>query len=142
MSYKKVRRVKMKMFEKKLPDAELEIMKIIWHEKEPLSTGEIKALTDSKTENAWTQQTVQSLINRLISKKFLAKDKRGREYIYTPLIEEKDYIEYESAEFLKKMHGNSVTNLMRALFDTRKISDKDIAELEKMFRQKGNGGND
>lgn len=128
----------MKMFGKKLPDAELEIMKIIWHEKEPVSTGEIKALTD----NVWTQQTIQSLVNRLISKKFLEKHKRGREYIYTPLIAEKDYIDYESAEFLKKMHGNSVTNLMRALLDTRKISDNDIQELEEMFRQKGNSEDD
>ena len=34
------------------------------------------------------------------------------------------------------MHGNSVTNLMRALFDSKKISDEDISELEKMFKEK------
>ena len=34
------------------------------------------------------------------------------------------------------MHGNSVTNLMRALFDSRNISDEDIAELEAMFKEK------
>ena len=81
-------------------------------------------------------QTVQTLLNRLIAKDYIKKDRRGKEYIYTPLVSEKDYVEFESDRFLKKMHGNSVTNLMRALFDSRNISDEDIAELEAMFKEK------
>ncbi len=126
----------MKQFEKNLPDAELEIMKVIWHNKCPISTSEVKRIIDEESEVSRTQQTVQTLINRLIAKAYIAKDKRGKEYIYTPLVAEKDYVEFESECFLKKMHGNSVTNLMRALFDSKKISDEDISELEKMFKEK------
>lgn len=126
----------MKHFDKKLPDAELEIMKVIWHNTCPISTKEVKSLIDSETDNSWTQQTLQTLLNRLISKEYLKKDKRGREYIYTPLIEEKEYVEYESGQFLKKIHRNSVVSLMKALFDSRKISEEDISELEKMFKEK------
>lgn len=125
----------MKLFEKRLPDAELEIMKVIWHNPCPISTSEVKKLIDSETVNVWTQQTLQSLLNRLIAKGFLAKGKRGKEYIYTPLVAEKDYVEFESVQFLKKMHGNSVVGLMRALFDSKKISEEDIDELEKMFKE-------
>ena len=126
----------MKNFEKRLPDAELEIMKVIWHNECPISTSEVKRIIDEESNAARTQQTVQTLINRLIAKEYIAKDKRGKEYIYTPLVAEKDYVEFESEQFLKKMHGNSVTNLMRALFDSKKISDEDISELEKMFKEK------
>ena len=126
----------MKHFEKKLPDAELEIMKVIWHNPSPISTKEVKQLIDSETENVWAQQTLQTLLNRLIAKSYLAKDKRGKEYIYTPLVAEKDYVEYESRQFLKKMHDNSVIGLMRTLFDSKDISEEDIAELEKMFRER------
>lgn len=126
----------MKHFEKRLPDAELEIMKVIWHNPCPISTSEVKKIIDSETDNRWTQQTLQSFLNRLIAKGFLEKDKRGKEYIYTPLAAEKDYVEYESRQFLKKMHGNSVVGLMRALFDSRQISEEDITELEKMFKDK------
>ena len=126
----------MKTFEKRLPDAELEIMKVIWHNPCPISTREVKNIIDDETDNNWTQQTLQTLLNRLISKEYLAKENRGKEYIYTPLVEENAYVVFESEQFLKKMHGNSVTNLMRALFDSKKISDDDISELEKMFEEK------
>lgn len=126
----------MKHFEKRLPDAELEIMKVIWHNPCPISTSEVKKLIDSETDNKWTQQTLQSLINRLIAKEFLEKGKRGKEYIYTPLVEEKDYVGYESEQFLKKMHGNSVVGFMKALFDSKKISEEDISELEELFKDK------
>ena len=126
----------MKNFEKRLPDAELEIMKGIWHNECPISTSEVKRIIDEESNAARTQQTVQTLINRLIAKEYIAKDKRGKEYIYTPLVAEKDYVEFESERFLRKMHGNSITNLMRALFDSKKISDEDISELEKMFKEK------
>ena len=126
----------MKNFEKRLPDAELEIMKVVWHNECPISTSEVKRIIDEESDVKRTQQTVQTLINRLISKEYIAKDKRGKEYIYTPLVAEKDYVEFESEQFLKKMHGNSVANLMRALFDSKKISDEDISELEKMFKEK------
>lgn len=126
----------MKNFEKRLPDAELEIMKVIWHNECPISTSEVKRIIDEESNANRTQQTIQTLINRLIAKEYIAKDKRGKEYIYTPLVAEKDYVEFESERFLRKMHGNSVTNLMRALFDSKKISDEDISELEKMFKEK------
>ena len=126
----------MKNFEKRLPDAELEIMKVIWHSKTPISTSEVKKIIDEETDNEWTQQTLQTLLNRLIAKGYLEKDKRGKEYIYTPIAKEKDYVEYESEQFLKKMHGNSVVGLMKALFDSRKISEDDIKELEKILEEK------
>lgn len=125
----------MKTFEKRLPDAELEIMKVIWHNPCPISTSEVKKRIDNETDNVWTQQTLQSLLNRLIAKGFLEKGKRGKEYIYTPLVAERDYVEFESGQFLKKTHSGSVVGFMRALFDSKKISDEDIAELERMFKE-------
>ena len=126
----------MKHFEKRLPDTELEIMKIIWHNPVPISTSEVKRKIDEETELDWTQQTLQTLINRLIAKQYLSKDKRGKEYIYTPLVKEKDYVQYESEQFLKKIHGNSIVGLVKALFDSKKISEEDISELEKMLEEK------
>ena len=123
---------------KKLPDAELEIMKVVWHNETPIATSEIKRIIDAEGANQWTQSTMQTLINRLIGKGFLDKGKRGKEYIYTALVSETEYIRLEKEIFLKKMHGNSVISFMRALLDSRKISDADIDELEKLFKEKRN----
>ena len=93
-------------------------------------------MIDGEGVNDWTQQTIQTLLNRLIVKEFISKENRGKGYIYTPLISENDYISYESKMFLEKLHGNSVTSLMRALFDRNKMSDEDISKLEEMFKEK------
>ena len=126
----------MKKTDKRLPDAELEIMKVIWHNQTPISTSEVKQIIDDEGVNDWTQQTIQTLLNRLIVKEFISKENRGKGYIYTPLISESDYISYESKMFLEKLHGNSVTSLMRALFGRNKMSDEDISKLEEMFKEK------
>lgn len=123
----------MEVFEKKLPDAELEIMKIIWHHPVPISTSEVKRIADEEG-NGWKQSTVQTLLNRLIAKNFLEKGKSGKEYTYMPLVAEKDYMAFENELFLKKLHGNSVLHFVRALFDSKKISAKDIQELETFFK--------
>ena len=125
----------MKKMDKRIPDAELEIMKVIWHNQTPIATSEVKRIIDAEGINDWTQQTIQTLLNRLIAKEFISKGKRGKEYTYIPLISENDYISYESKMFLEKLHGNSVTSLMRALFDRSKISDDDISKLEKLFKE-------
>ncbi len=125
----------MKQFDKRLPDAELEIMKVIWHNPTPISTSEVKHIIDEEGINDWTQQTVQTLLNRLIAKGFIEKGKRGKEYLYTPLVSESDYISYESKMFLKKVHGNSVTSFIRALFDGKNMSAEEIEKLEAMFRE-------
>ena len=126
----------MKKTYKRLPDAELEIMKVIWHNQTPISTSEVKQIIDDEGVNDWTQQTIQTLLNRLIVKGFISKENHGKGYIYTPIISESDYIGYESKMFLEKVHGNSVTSLMRALFDRNKMSDEDISKLEEMFKEK------
>jgi len=126
----------LKKMDKRIPDAELEIMKVIWHNKTPIATSEVKRIIDDEGVNDWTQQTIQTLLNRLIAKEFIAKGKRGKEYIYTPLISESEYISYESKVFFEKMHGNSVTSLMRALFDSKRMSDEDILKLEEIFKEK------
>ena len=121
---------------KKLPDAELEIMKVIWHNPNPISTSEVKRVIDGEGVNNWTQSTMQTLLNRLIAKGFIEKGKRGKEYIYTALVAEDEYVAMENELFLKKMHGSSVTSFMRALLGSGRLSDEDIDELEKMFKDK------
>lgn len=66
----------------------------------------------------------------------MEKGKKGKEYNYTPLVTERDYVEFESDRFLKKMHAGSVVGLMKALFNSNNISDEEFDELEKMFKEK------
>lgn len=120
---------------KKIPDAELEVMKIIWNNETPISTSKIKEICDEESKNSWTISTLQTLLNRLIEREFLNTEKRGKERIYSPKIMESEYLEFETKIFLKKVHGNSFTSLINTLYKSREIDKNDIEELYKWFKK-------
>lgn len=120
---------------KKIPDAELEVMKIIWNNESPISTSKIKEICDEESENSWTISTLQTLLNRLIERGFLDTEKRGKERIYSPKIMEAEYLEFETKIFLKKVHGSSFTSLINTLYKSREIDKNDIEELYEWFKK-------
>ena len=58
-----------------ISEAEFEVMKIVW-KYAPISTNEI---TEKLTQiSSWSPKTIQTLINRLVSKKALTYEKQSR----------------------------------------------------------------
>ncbi len=121
----------------RLPDTELEIMQVIWSRPSPISTSQIKVVLEET--RPWNISALQTLLNRLIERGFLDSDKEGKNRIYKPLIEEERYLAMENKSFLEKLNGNSITRLVASLYDSRAISDQDLAELESFIERKTKG---
>lgn len=84
-----------------ISEAEFEVMKVIW-KYAPISTNEI---TDRLTQmTKWSPKTIQTLIKRLVTKGAVSYEKQSRVFVYTPLIEEKEYIRQESHSFLNRYY--------------------------------------
>ena len=66
----------------RLPDTELEIMKVIWESGRTLSTSEVKASLEE--QRPWNVSALQTLLNRLIDRGFLESYKEGKEPILYP----------------------------------------------------------
>ena len=119
---------------KRLPDAEFEIMKIIWKNPSPITTlGIIEHLGSKKK---WKPQTVLTMLIRLIEKEFLSSEKVGRERNYTPLISETDYMQVETGNFMSRYAGNSVGSLIKTMYDGQDMSEKDIEDLQRWLEEK------
>lgn len=119
---------------KRLPDAEFEIMKVIWQNKPPISTNQIiDALGD---DNHWKPQTVLTLLVRLIERGFLSSEKIGKERSYAPLIAEQDYLQAETENFIKKYHQNSLLDFVNTLYRGKSLSEEEIGELRKLLDER------
>jgi len=118
---------------KRLPDAEFEIMRIIWQNAPPMSTNHIISCLDS--DNTWKPQTVLTLLVRLIEKGFIHSEKVGKERTYSPLILRDDYLRAETGSFFDKLHGNSVRSLVNSLYDGKKLSDEEITDLRNWLEE-------
>lgn len=112
---------------KKLPDAEFDIMKVVWANEPPLTTAII--MEQIGKEKEWKIQTVVSLMLRLVERGFLRSEKHGKERTYFPLVSKDDYLKFETGNFIKQYHDSSLFNLINTLYDGEALTDKDIDEL-------------
>ena len=124
------------MFDKmrRLPDAELEVMKAIWDNTPPMSTNDVMKVVSN--EKNWNISTLLTLLSRLIDRGFLSSEKRGRERIYYPQVEREEYMEYETKNFIKKLHKNSFMSLVNTLYDNNDLIEQDMDELSRWLEEK------
>ncbi len=115
-------------------DAELEIMKVIWRAKEPITSVEIgKAVED----RGWKKTTIATFLTRLVEKEALLAKKQGKLYYYTPLISEKEYKRSQTKNLIKTLYNGSVYDFAVSLFQEQKLSEQDIRELKAIIEEKG-----
>ena len=112
---------------KKLPDAEFDIMKVVWANEPPITTNII--MEQLGREREWKAQTVISLMLRLVERGFLHTEKNSKERTYFPLVSKEDYLKFETGNFMKQFHDNSFINFVNTLYDEEALTDKDIDEL-------------
>lgn len=111
----------------RLPDAELEVMKIIWDFQKPVSSTDIMAELQGK--KTWGVTTVLNLLSRLIERGFLVSERKGRFNWYSPLVDEKAYLENESKSILEKLYGNSIKSFVASLYEGRSLTKDDLQDL-------------
>lgn len=117
------------MKNKKLPEAELEIMLVIWEAKGSVTSDYVMERLDKD----WTKPTLLNLLTRLCGRGFLRCEKEGRHNIYSVLIKREDYVQEASGNLLQKLHHNSLTSLVATLYDGRKVSKQDLEELKQFI---------
>lgn len=114
-------------------DSELEIMKVIWKAKEPITSLEIGKIVEDK---GWKKTTIATFLSRLVEKGALLAEKQGKLYYYTPLISEKEYRKSQTKNLIRNLYNGSLKEFAVALFEDEKLSENDIRELKAIFEDK------
>lgn len=112
---------------RRLPDSELEIMKIIWDAGKPVHTAYI--CEELKDKKDWKPTSVLTFLARLTEKGFISSRREKKLNVYSAVIEEREYLEAESKSFLDKLYGNSLTSFVSSLFNSNAIDESDLKEL-------------
>ena len=129
----------MKDTPKRLPYAELEVMKALWQAGEPLTRPELEARL---ARHHWASTTLLALLARLEAKGCVAREKQGRGYLYRAALSRRDYLPVESRSALARLFEGSAKNLVAAMAESDALTDRDIAELEEYLAElkAGRGG--
>lgn len=122
-----------------ISEAEFEVMKVVWKHA-PISTNEI---TDRLVKTtSWSPKTIQTLIKRLVNKRALTYEKQSRVFVYTPLVQENEYIGYESNSFLERYYNGDITAMLSTYIENHRLSETEIDTLRSLLSNRSKkGGN-
>ena len=118
---------------KKLGEAELEIMQVVWDSGNPVTSNYI--LKELQERRSWQLSTLMTSLASLADKGFISCDRSTGRNLYTSIISEKEYKTGASKHFLEKLYNNSIQNMITALYDSKEIKNSDIEELRNFLDQ-------
>lgn len=109
-------------------------MRVLWT-RAPLSTNEVVAALENRTD--WKPKTIHTLLARLVQKRALEAQKRGREYVYSPLVAA-GQCEYEvSRSFLSRFFDGELAPFLARLVEKEKLTRKQVEELKRILESGG-----
>ncbi len=121
----------------KISEAEWEVMKVLW-DTSPATANDIVKRLSGKT--VWKRETIRTLINRLVQKKALGFEKKGRQYHYFPLVTEAECIKAEARSFLRRLGGGSIEPMLVAFVEEEHLSPEKISKLRRILKKAADEG--
>lgn len=122
----------MKKSERKLTDAELEIMHVVW-EIDGGTVRQVHEILNQQRPLAYT--TVMTMMNILEEKGHLSRSKEGRAYRYEPVRPKSQVISGMVDDFVGRVFEGSAAPLVVSLVKDKKLSKKDLDEIARMIRE-------
>ena len=113
-----------------ISEAEFEVMKVVW-KFAPINTNEITERLLKTT--TWSAKTIQTLIKRLVTKGALTYEKQGRIFVYTPLVEENEYINQQSNSFLDRFYDGDISVMLSTYLENNQLSETELQHLRSIL---------
>ena len=117
-----------------ISESELVLMKIIWKNGGSALYSLIMEELE-KDRNEWKNNTVLTLLSRLVEKKFLKVKKIGRRNEYVATVTQQEYQTMQTHSFLDKVYGGNVKNLVSTLLRQDILSADELKEIESFWRK-------
>ncbi|SFH70667.1 BlaI/MecI/CopY family transcriptional regulator [Planctomicrobium piriforme] len=115
----------------RLTRCEVEIMNAVWHR----GTATVQEVCDA-LDRPLAYSTVMTMLRILETKRqALERVKRGRAYVYRPLVSREEISHELLAEVRDDFFGGSVKSLMLNLIGGEQVSASDIRELKAALSQ-------
>ncbi|MFQ5823311.1 MAG: BlaI/MecI/CopY family transcriptional regulator [bacterium] len=119
---------------KRLAEAEWEIMNGVWQFNKSVTVREIHQHLYPEKEKAYT--TVQTIMNILVDKGFLRKEKIGMVNFYFPTISKEYFAKQETRTLVSRIFQGSFGALVNYLVDSGELSQDELNRLKDLIQSK------
>jgi len=119
---------------KQLTDLEWAIMNHIWKQEKEVTVRDVLEQMYPNGEKAYT--TIQTVMNTLVDKHFLSKEKIGLVNFYQPTQPRDQVVKKEVSYFIDKVFRGSMPQFVKYFIGEGSLSDEEIFELKQLIEQK------
>ncbi len=113
---------------KRLPDAELEVMKALWELGPDTSRSR---LGEALEPFHWAPNTINTYLARLAEKSFVSVRREQKTNLYSPLVDREIYLAFESRKAVERLYG-SPRNFLAA-FAREGLRREELEELRSLI---------
>lgn len=117
---------------KQLTKAEEEIMQILWELKEANVAGIIEKMPEPKP----AYNTVSTIVRILENKEFVDHRKKGKGYIYFPLVEKETYSSQSVNQLVNNYFNGSFKSMVSFFMKKNDMSTKELEAILKEIDKK------
>lgn len=114
-----------------ISDAEAHVMQVLWHSS-PLSTEDIAVALAGQKD--WQLSTVKTLLSRLLQKGAVHAVRDGRRYLYSPALQQQDWLKEQSLGLLDRWFDGRLAPLVAHFASHRKLKRADLEELKRLVK--------
>jgi BlaI family penicillinase repressor len=118
----------------KLTPAEWEIMQAVWTFKAAVTVRDVLEHLYPGGEKAYT--TVQTVMNTLVKKKLLSRDKIGLVGFYLPTRTRDEATRQETSRLVARIFGGSIPAVANSLMSLDDVDLDDLAEIKKLIQER------
>ena len=108
-------------------------MRVIWAH-HPITAADIIARLTA-ADSSWHPKTARTLLARLVEKKALDYEERGRAYVYEPRVTEQECVAAASGSFVERVFGGALTPMLAHFIEQRQLSPEELRELRALLDQ-------
>lgn len=119
----------------KISDCELCVLMCIWNSKKKLSLSDIVKILRDDYDKEWAPQTVSTFLKRLQDKGILKSERKGRAFLYEPLISKEEYKIAELLNIRETLFKGKTSEMIKSLMDSDNLSKTDIKAINKLLNK-------
>ena len=118
--------------DKRISDAELDLMEVLWAAEEPLTAADVAERLEAR---GWSLATIKTMLSRLATKGAISHREDGRRFLSSPAIEREAYVGSESRKFVDRLFGGRLSPLVARLAEEDALDEEDIAAIEALLKE-------
>lgn len=115
-----------------LTDHELRLMEVLWND----CNATVAEVTAGVGSPPLAYNTVLTTLRTLEQKGYVAHDEDGRAFVYRPLVARTQAADSAVRQLVQRFFGNSPGKLAVTLLDEARLSEDDLARIQKALARK------